>query len=365
MKKGILFSVLTALAVLWIVEGCHQPKKIMKERTNLVDTVGFAQYPWQMDSLITRIKEYQGKQLDESMPKPGQEPALAVVAPHDDYTYVGYLYPATLSRIKAKTVILFGVAHKAAKLHLENQLIFDSYASWKGPWGQVKVSGMRQQIMDELPKGDFMVNDSMQSIEHSLEAEIPWLQYYNKDVQIVPVLVPAMSFDRMEQLAADLSKAIAKIASKKHLEWGKDFAVVISTDAVHYGDEGWGGSNYAFLGTGSDQYPLVKEQEHELMYMLSGQVSDANLHGFCKSTVMEDDFRKYKWTWCGRYSVPMGLLTVNKLHEMLYKTPIQGTIIGYSTSIERAPIPVNDLNMGITAPANPHHWVGYAALSYQ
>ena len=362
MKGLLLFSVLTVL-IIW--QACNPNQENMKERTQLVDTVGFAQYPWQMDSLMERIALQQGKLLNATTKKFHQDTARVVISPHDDYTYVGYLYPATLSHVKAKTVILFGVAHKAAKLHLENQLIFDGFSSWKGPWGKVKVSKLREQMLAHLPKGDYIVNDSMQSIEHSLEAEIPWLQYFNRDVQIVPILVPAMPFARMQQLSADLSTAIQKATAANHMEWGKDYAVVISTDAVHYGDEGWGGSHYAFLGTGPERYPLVKEQEHELMYMLSGKVSEENIHGFCRYTVQDDDFRKYKWTWCGRYSVPLGLLTANKLHEALYQTPLQGDTIGYSTSIERNPIPVKDLRMGTTAPANPHHWVGYAALLYQ
>lgn len=40
----------------------------------------------------------------------------------------------------------------------------------------------------------------------------------------------------------------------KGLEWGRDFCIVISTDAVHYGDKEWGGKNYAPYGTDSAGY---------------------------------------------------------------------------------------------------------------
>jgi hypothetical protein len=42
---------------------------------------------------------------------------------------------------------------------------------------------------------------------------------------------------RMRELAAPLARAIAKATRKRKLRWGSDFAIVISTDAVHYGDE--------------------------------------------------------------------------------------------------------------------------------
>ena len=363
MKKSIYISV-SVLVLILFVNACNNPMHSMKERTHLVDTIGFAQYPWQIDSLVNRISQKQGELLKKRTETLTSKPAKAVVSPHDDYTYVGYLYPATLSQVKAKTVILFGVAHKAAKLHLENQLIFDSFDAWKGPYGSIKVSSMREKLMKRLPKEDYQVNDSMQSIEHSVEAELPWLQHYNPQVQIVSILVPAMPFERMEKLAKDLSQALEEVAKEEHLEWGKDYAFVISTDAVHYGDEGWGGKNFAFYGTECTSYKNAKGHEMEILHDIAGYLSPGKIHDFCRMTVKEDNFREYKWTWCGRYSVPFGLLTVNNLNESLFKEPLKGQVIGYSSSIEHEPIPVDDLRMGVTAPANDHHWVGYAAIKY-
>ena len=360
-QLGIL---LLAGIVLASIQSCKNMTHKTKERSHLVDTVGFAQYPRQMDSLMNRIEKYQGDQLKKRTQYLVKKTTKAILAPHDDYTYVGYLYPAALSQIKAKTVIIFGVAHKAAKLHLENKLIFDSFDYWKGPYGKVKVSGLREKIMGNLPKNMYEVNDSMQSIEHSVEAEIPWLKYYNRHVQIVSILVPYMSFDRMKTLAGPLAKAIEKATRSEGMQWGKDFAFLISTDAVHYGDEGWGGQNFAYYGTACTSYTNAKGHEMEILHTLSGYISEGMIHKFCDMTVEQSDYHKYKWTWCGRYDVPMGLLTINKLNEMLYNEPLHGQVIGYSTSIEHAPIPVKDLGMGTTAPANDHHWVGYAAIKY-
>ncbi len=363
MKKLILF--ISAVAItLSAFQSCKNMEQKTKIRSHLVDTVGFAHLPWQMDSLMNRIKKYQGNLLQQSTQQLSKDTAKAVLCPHDDYTYVGYLYPATLEQIKAKTVIIFGVAHKASKLHLQNQIIFDSYDYWKGPFGNVKVSDLRNKIIKDLPKGIYQVNDTMQAIEHSVEAEIPWLQYFDRKVQIVSILVPYMSFDRMEAIAGPLAEAIKKATSSEHMQWGKDFAFVFSTDAVHYGDQGWGGENFAFYGIGEESYKKTKAHEREIMQTISDTISPEKIHRFCDMTVEKNDYHKYKWTWCGRYSVPMGLLTANKLSELLYHKPLTGQIIGYSTSIERKPIPVSDLRMGVTAPANEHHWVGYAAIKY-
>lgn len=321
----------------------------------LVDTVGFAHLDWQMDSLMARIGRSEGQA--DFTPR-------VVISPHDDYTYVSSLYPAALQNIKAKTVILFGVAHKAKLLNVENQVVFDSYDFWKGPYGNVKVADIREKIIEELPLGLFQVNDSLERMEHSVEAIIPFLQYYNRDVQIVSILVPYMSFDRMQEIAGPLSAAIQKVTIDKGMIWGKDFAIVISTDAVHYGDEDWGGKNYSFYGTDSTGYARAVAHEKEIMDTLSGDLNQRKVKAFCDFTVDEKDFHEYKWTWCGRYSVPLGLLTAYDLNEATGGQPLAGNIIGYSNSINHPAIKVDDLRMGVTAPANVHHWVGYAAIGY-
>ena len=363
MKKPLLL--LLFIPVMFAtLQSCKNMTHKTKIRSHLVDTVGFAQYGWQVDSIFNRIKEYQSDQLKNSTRYLSKKPAKAVLSPHDDYSYVGYLYPATLEQIKAKTVIIFGVAHKAGKLHLENQIIFDSYDDWKGPYGNVKVSDLRQKIINNLPKGLYQVNDSMQAMEHSVEAMIPWLQYFNRKVRIISILVPYMSFDRMKTIAKPLAEAIKKATVSENMTWGKDYAFILSSDAVHYGDEDWGGQNFAFYGTARTSYAQAREHELEVMHTISGHISEGMIHKFCELTVDSKDYKKYKWTWCGRYSVPLGLLTINTLNEMLYGESLRGQVIGYSTSIERNPIPVKDLGMGVTAPADDHHWVGYAAIKY-
>ena len=83
----------------------------------LIDTVGFTQYKWQLDSVIKRI-EIKDKLINNDIYK-------TVICPHDDYTYAAGLYNKTLSGIKAKTVVLIGVAHKARNFNLENKLVLD------------------------------------------------------------------------------------------------------------------------------------------------------------------------------------------------------------------------------------------------
>ncbi len=372
MKRSVLATVfLIFLAWAFMLQCSSQPKSkpIARHRVRgLVDTVGFAHLGWQMDSLMQRIQRLQEDSLKMALQRAHITPKTAwkvAISPHDDYGYVGYLYPAVLQAVKAKTVLLFGVAHKARLLHLENQLIFDTYPYWHGPFGAIKVSSVREEIERRLPKWSYQINDSMETMEHSVEAIVPFLQYFNRNCEIVSILVPYMSFQRMQKIALPLAQAIAQTVKKHGWRWGKDFAMVISTDAVHYGDQDWGGTNFAFYGTDSTGYHKAVEHEYAIIHQcLTDTLSKAGIKKFTEYTVDTNDFHKYKWTWCGRYSVPMGLLTAYELSKIL-NVPLTGRLVGYANSISHTPLPVKDLHMGFTAPANMHHWVGYAAIGYE
>jgi len=363
MKKPLL----TILFLLLIVLQSFLSKtdKIRKP----VDPVGFATKDWQMDQLMVRINQKFGKKMTEAWSNSGiasNNVWKTVICPHDDYTYASWLYPAILKNVKARTVILIGVAHKAKKYNVEDKIVFDSYDGWQEPYGVVRISPLREKITSNLPNSVYMIHDSLQQAEHSLEAIVPFLQYYNKNIEIVPILVPYMSFDRMDEIAGSLALALNKIMQENDLMWSRDIAIVISTDAVHYGCEGWSDSDYAFYGCDSAGYKKAIAHEYEIIQnSLTGEVSKDNIRMFTEYTVQDTNYHTYKWTWCGRYSVPFGLLTSYYLAQNLRIGPIKGKLIGYTTSIDHATIPVSDLKMGKTTPASIKHWVGYPAIGYK
>jgi MEMO1 family protein len=289
------------------------------------------------------------------------------IAPHDDYAYAGFMYPLALSNLKAATVIVFGVAHKARQLGLENQLIFETFTHWRAPYGDIAASPLRQRILCLLPEGSYRLSDEMHSVEHSVEAKLPFLQHYNRAVQIVPILVPSMAFARMNELALPLARAIATIMGEDRLEWGKDIALLSSTDAVHYGDEGWGGREFALYGADAAGYAKALEHERRIMAdCFDGELQPDRIERFTRYTLDDRDHREYKWTWCGRYSVPFGLLVAWQLQQLTQARVLTGTTLGYATSLDHAHLKVDDLEgMGVTAPATIRHWVGYAAVGFR
>lgn len=355
-NHNLLFALVISL--LFISEACSDKPALSSSQTirPLKDTIGFAQYSWQMDSLMSRIGKAGWRKTDGL-------PLKLAVCPHDDYTYVGNLYPEVLQNIKASTVILIGVAHKAASLGIEDSLVFDNYSFWKGPWKNIPASPVREELYQLLVNKFAIVNDTLHKTEHSVESLIPFLQYFNRNVSFVPILVPAMSPERMRACGRALADAIRTVAEKHKWEWGIDYSIVVTTDAVHYGNEDWGGVDRAYFGC--DENGNTKARLHEAGIIdscLTGNVTPEKINLFSDYTLNSDNYREYKWTWCGRYSIPVALYTS---YYLTASKPLNGKLIGYSTSITSNHIPVDDILMGRTAIATNCHWVGYAALGYR
>jgi len=355
--------VLLFMIVLVTSKSLPQGKNTVVRVRQYVDTVGFASYSWQMDSVMSRISKFHRTVEANSQKHSGGQ--KAAICPHDDYLYAGWLYPEVLKNIHASTIILFGVAHKAKNFNVENRIVFDSFNEWKEPYGNIKIPALREEIIKNLPADVYLIHDSLQQAEHSVEAIIPFLQYFNRSVRIISILVPYMSYQRMDQISGELVPAIEKALKSEGLKWGKNVAFVISTDAVHYGDEDWNGSNFAYYGCDEKGYKDAKDHEKQIIdESLTGPLEQEKIRKFTQFTLKDEDYKAYKWTWCGRYSVPFGLLTILKMNASSSSRPLQGILKGYGTSLYEPKLKVNDIGMGQTAKATLHHWVGYAGITY-
>jgi AmmeMemoRadiSam system protein B len=296
-----------------------------------------------------------------------ETPISAGVCPHDDYYYAGRFYSLLLPRVRARTVIIFGVFHKARVFEFCDRLVFDAYEEWHGPYGPVKVSPLRSEILAEFPAGDYTVDNDMQMVEHSVEAIVPFLQAYDPGVEIVSILVPHMNWETLDALAGRLAEVIASLCERKGWKLGRDLCIISSCDATHYGDAGWGGKNYADFGTDVRGYAEAVGRDVELARStLTGPVEPEKLREFLYACVDPVDVFEYKIPWCGRFSVPFGLSVASRIAMRLESRVLEGRLLDYGTSVSEVSIDLEGLGkLGATAPNNLHHWVGYAAIAYR
>jgi AmmeMemoRadiSam system protein B len=320
------------------------------------DTIGFAQYDWQMDSIYKRLH------IQDS---PNDLNWKMAISPHDDYKYAGRLYYESLKGINANTIILIGVAHRARNFNLKDKIIFGSYSHWTSPYDTLKVSSINSEIIKRMPSDSYVVHDSMQNLEHSLEAIIPFLHRKNRNVEIVPILVPYMNYPTIDRISTDLASVVNAILEEKNWTYGEDLAVVISNDAVHYGDVEWR-ANLAPFGTDNKGTEKARQKDLEIINTcLTQDISDEKVKKFTEYTVLKEDYKAYKWVWCGRYALPFGLAFSNKLNVLENNVPLIGTFIDYQSSIDHELITVQDLGMGTTAINTQRHWVAYASIKYE
>ena len=322
-----------------------------------VDTVGFASHAGQMAKVWELSAT--GPPPDSLGPSPAPGVA-AVICPHDDYLYAGRVYRKVLPLLTARTVVLIGVFHRYRRFAEHDKLVFDNYRAWRTPDGPVPVSPLREAILGHLAPDEAVQSAAMHDSEHSLEALVYWLKHIRPDVEIVPIIVPAAPFERLQALGDRLGAALATAMDVRDLKLGRDVAIAISTDGVHYGPD----FKYVPYGDGGeDAYRQAVAKDLTLLRgPLTGFLTTSKARDLYTQFVnpkMPDD---YRLTWCGRFAVPLGLLTLQRAAEDL--GGVKGQPLAYATSVGWPELPVRDMGMGPTAPANLYHFVSYPAVAF-
>jgi len=284
-------------------------------------------------------------------PAPG---VAAIICPHDDFSYAGRVYRRVIPLVTARTVVLFGVFHGYRRFGEHDRVVIDPYRHWSAPDGDVPVSTLRDALLERLPRADWTQDTTAADLEHSLEPLVCWLRHVNPALEIVPILVPASPFARLETIADDLASALRAEMDARGWKLGRDVAIAISADdfqQVRYG-----------AGT-TDSYTKAVAKEHELLAgPLSGPLTLKGIRSLYETYVDPSEPDRYRWTWCGRFSVPLGLLTLEKLTRE--SGGASGHAVAYSTSIASPELPLGDVGMRPTAPSDLWHWVGYPGVAF-
>jgi AmmeMemoRadiSam system protein B len=229
----------------------------------------------------------------------------------------------------------------------------------------VAVDPLRDELLRRLPDDAVLVSNTMHCAEHSLEALVPFLQARNRGVTIVPILVPYVTWGEVERLADQLSTALAFSLNAHEWKLGRDVAVVVSSDAVHYGPD----FDHAPFGTDCGGYGQATGRDLELAREhLEGPLGAARVRGLLEALVEPENVRQYRIPWCGRFSIPVGLELLRRTAAKTGMPVPVGHLLRYGTSLSEPVLPVSEAvrerGLGFTAPSNLHHWVGYAAVGY-
>ncbi len=116
---------------------------------------------------------------------------------------------------------------------------------------------------------------------------------------------------------------------------------------------------------GVEAYVRAADRDRALLRgPLSGPLTSEKIRDLFATFVDPAHPNDYRMTWCGRFSVPLGLLLLDDLSRDLGEGTPTGGPIAYATSVGSPELPVRDIGLGPTAPANLYHFVGYPAAAF-
>jgi MEMO1 family protein len=148
--------------------------------------------------------------------------AFGLVSPHAGYIYSGMVAGAVISKVKfTDTFIMLGPNHTGQG----KDFSIITEGSWVTPLGAVDIdSELAKRI---LASSSYLKEDwQAHQYEHSLEVQVPFLQYFKSDVRIVPII--------MSHAKGSVYKKIGKELANSIKESKREVVILASSDMTHY-----------------------------------------------------------------------------------------------------------------------------------
>ncbi|MDD5595949.1 MAG: AmmeMemoRadiSam system protein B [Candidatus Omnitrophica bacterium] len=174
-------------------------------------------YPSNTKELNSRISGFVDKEAKK-------QDCLACVLPHAGYDYSGYVAAQTVSRINLKEkIILLGPNHTGTG----SDFSIMTQGEWKTPLGEVKIDhSLAETLLKETP--ELKMDTKAHANEHSLEVELPFLQYFKTNFQIVPIAFLSDDLTTLKRIGQAIASCIEKLKIKDST------LIIASSDMTHY-----------------------------------------------------------------------------------------------------------------------------------
>jgi len=232
--------------------------------------------------------------------------ALGIIVPHAGYLYSGQVAAKTykaISTIKKKKFVILGADHYGTNI------IATSKQDWITPLGTAKID---IEFVNKITREQAIIQDEIaMEKEHSIEVQLPFLQYVFKDFKFVPIQLPSLQYQEILELR-DILK-------------DEDYFFIASSDFTHYG------SSFGFLPKESICNPAdyVNKLDREIIKVIQ-EFDGKKFYSF---------IRKKDLTVCGYIPITLLLEITKKLNgkkilEIGYDSSFSvsrdpSTIVGY------------------------------------
>ena len=226
----------------------------------------------------------------------------AIIVPHAGYNYSGTVASSVYRLLDKNTinkVIILAPDHSVSF----NGIALPVFEQYQTPLGMGTVDAPSIKTLAKNPL--FHKNENVFKTEHSLEIQLPFIQYYLKnDITLVPLIVGKLTCAQAQSIA----HALRSIITTSTL-------VIVSTDFIHYGK----------------RFNFVPFKDHIAYNIrrLDSQAVELIQKGICKS--FAQFMERSKATICGHYplEILLSLLEINAFGA------VEPRFIAYHTSGEQ------------------------------
>lgn len=228
---------------------------------------------------------------------------IGAVSPHAGYIYCGKTAAHVYSSIKKnfETVVVIGPNHTGLGVGVAT-----SSEQWKTPLGSIKPD---ISFIKEITKDSIITDDPpSHSREHSIEAQLPWIQYVFGDVKLVPISINPIYFDI--KTSREIGEKISKTANKLN----RKILIIASSDFTHHGPM----YGYSPFGNDKDAVEKIKKMDMEVIDSII-KLEASNIIKTCNDK---------KLTICGYGPIASMVLCSKNLKAK------QGQLLNYSTSFD-------------------------------
>ncbi len=151
-----------------------------------------------------------------------KQKAFAIVSPHAGYMYSGKVAGLVFSSIEIpKKAVIIGPNHTG---YGPEASIMDK-GIWEMPMGNVEIDQKLAQSIIE--NSEVLQSDTLaHSMEHSLEVQVPFLQFFQPDIEIIPIILSGHDFLVCESVAKGIATGVKS--------QDEDILIIASTDLTHY-----------------------------------------------------------------------------------------------------------------------------------
>ena len=205
--KSLLLSIL-------ILSACQAQDPKQEDR---LPAVSGSFYPSSATQLISQLE-----QLFSTCDKIVEDPPLAIIVPHAGYVFSGEVAASAYRQLernrKYERIFVIGSSHT---MYFQGASVY-TQGDFITPLGKIKVDPLAAKLVKD--HSVFNDNPDPHITEHSLEVQLPFLQYWLKeDFTIVPIVLGGESKNNFKKIASILKPWL----NEKNL-------FVISTDFSHY-----------------------------------------------------------------------------------------------------------------------------------